>query len=137
MTIKKVKCFTVKRSGPTGYNPNHFVISKGADHKQWIINNCCAPNESAPEFIDFELPVVIDCSGWYASRKGNLWWIDYKNEQTIVGNKIGSIMTDKNRANKILSRQRNNMYSKIALFDVTGRQHGLLDNQVIVSKIEF
>ncbi len=137
MTIKRVKCFTVRRSSPIGYNPNHFVISKGADHKQWIIDNCSAPNEPAPEFIDFELPIIIDESGWYASKKGNLWWIEYRSENTIIGYLISSIMIDKEQAIKNLNRQRNSMDSKIAIFDATGRQGGLLDNQVIVSKFEF
>lgn len=137
MIIKKVKCFTVKRNSPLGYNPNRFVISGGENHKQWIIDNCGAPNEPAPEFIDFELPIIIDESGWYASKKGNLWWVEYRDENTIVGYLIGSIMIDKNQATKSLNRQRNNLNSKIAIFDITGRRGGLLDNQVIVSKFEF
>lgn len=113
--------------------PNDNIIT----HKQWIIDNCTAPNEPMPSFIDLELPIIIDSPGWYAS-KNEIWYIEITNSRTIVGYKIGSLFTDKQKANKILNQKRNSENSKIRIFDVTGRNMPSLDaEQAIISKFEF
>ena len=113
--------------------PNNDIVA----HKQWIIDNCTGPNEQVPSFIDLELPIVIDSPGWYAS-KNSIWYIEILNSGTSVGYKIGSLFTDKQKANKILNQKRNSENSKIRLFDVTGRDIPSLDAApVVVSKFEF
>ena len=141
--IKKIKAFIVDRQN--GRQANHYIIpnnGRAEEHKQWIIDNCTGPDEPLPIFHDVELPVVIDNTGWYASAKDNLWYIEIlrKGEptQTIFGYKIGSIMIDRKKAESILNRKRNAKNSKICHFDVTGRDSGMLDIlPTIVSKFEF
>lgn len=122
-----------------GRKVHRYIIPNNdiAVHKQWIIDNCTGPNEPTPSFIDLELPIVIDSPGWYASEN-SIWYIEISNSGTIVGYKIGSLFTDKQKAIKILNQKRNSENSKIRLFDVTGRDMPSLDAaQVIVSKFEF
>lgn len=135
--IKKIKVFMVDRKD--GRKVHRYVIPKDdiIAHKQWIIDKCTAPNEPVPSFIDLELPIVIDSPGWYAS-KNDLWYIEILNSGAIVGYKIGSLFTDKQKANKILNQKRNSENSKIRIFDVTGRDMPSTDApQVIISKFEF
>lgn len=135
--MQKIKVFMVDRKDG---RPIHRYIIPNNDifaHKQWIIDNCTLPNEPTPCFIDLELPIVIDSPGWYAG-KSELWYIEITNSGTIVGYKIGSLFTDKQKAYRILNQKRNSENSKIRLFDVTGRDIPSLDAvQVIVSKFEF
>ena len=109
--MQKIKVFMVDRKNGQKVHryiiPNNDIIA----HKQWIIDNCTAPNEPMLRFIDLELPVVIDSPGWYAG-KGELWYIEVTNSGTIVGYKIGSLFTDKQKANKILNQKRNSENSK-------------------------
>ena len=113
--------------------PNNDIVA----HKQWIIDNCIAPNEPVPSFIDLELPIIIDSPGWYAG-KNSIWHIAITDSGSIVGYKIGSLFTDKQKAIKILNQKRNSENSKIRIFDVTGRDIPSLDAaQVIISKFEF
>lgn len=135
--IKKIKVFMVDRKDGRKIHryiiPNNDIIT----HKQWIINNCTGPNEPTPSFIDLELPIVIDSPGWYAS-KDEIWYIEILNSGTIVGYKIGSLFTDKQKANRILNQKLNSENSKIRIFDVTGRSTPSIDAaQVILSKFEF
>ena len=135
--MQKIKVFLVDRKNGQKVHryiiPNNDIIA----HKQWIIDNCTAPDEPVPSFINLELPIVIDSPGWYAS-KNSIWYIEIANSGTIFGYKIGSLFTDQQKANKILNQKRNSENSKIRIFDVTGRDIPSLDaEQVIISKFEF
>ena len=135
--MQKINVFMVNRKDGRKIHryiiPNNDIVA----HKQWIIDNCIAPNEPTPCFIDLELPIVIDSPGWYAS-KNSIWYIEITNSGTIVGYKIGSLFTDKQKANRILNQKRNSENSKIQIFDVTGRDIPSIDAaQVILSKFEF
>lgn len=135
--VKKIKVFMVDRKD--GQKVHRYIIPNDniIAHKQWIIDNCTAPNEPIPSFIDLELPIVIDAPGWYAS-KNSIWYIAITASETIVGYEIGSLFTDKQKAIKILNQKRNSENSKIRLFDVTGRDIPSLDAAlVVVSKFEF
>lgn len=135
--IKKIKVFMVDRKD--GRKIHHYIIPNNdiIAYKQWIIDKCTAPNEPMPSFIDLELPIVIDAPGWYAS-KNSIWYIEITNSGTIVGYKIGSLFTDKQKANRILNQKRNSENSKIQIFDVTGRDTPSIDAaQIIISKFEF
>lgn len=135
--IKKIKVFMVDRKDGQPIHryiiPNNDIVA----HKQWIIDNCTAPNEPTPSFIDLQLPIVIDSPGWYASKE-DVWYIAITDSGTIVGYKIGSLFIDEQKANKILNQKRNSENSKIRIFDVTGRDTPSLDAaQIIISKFEF
>ena len=119
-------------------NPNRYIIANGdrEEHQQWIIDNCRAPDEKNLGFVNFELPIVIDKSGWYAGNN-SLFFVNVTESGTIYGYKIGSLLTSEKEASRILARLCNNENSPIYLFDCTGRQGYELDNQVIFSKFEF
>ena len=135
--LKKIKVFMVDRKD--GQKVHRYIIPNNdiVAHKQWIIDNCIGPNDPVPSFIDLELSIVIDSPGWYAS-KNSIWYIEITNSGTIIGYKIGSLLADKQKANKILNQKRNCENSKIRIFDVTGRGIPSIDaDQVIISKFEF
>jgi hypothetical protein len=135
--MQKINVFMVDRKN--GQKIHRYIIPNNniVTHKQWIIDNCTLPNEPTPCFIDLELPIVIDSPGWYAG-KSELWYIEITKSGTIVGYKIGSLFTDKQKAIKILNQKRNSENSKIMIFDVTGRDIPSIDAaQIIISKFEF
>jgi hypothetical protein len=140
MSIQKVKCFIVLRSNfPTAKRDKYVIVKNNdpAEHKQWILNNVSVPEyDGETTFIDFELPAVIDASGWYCS-KNNIYWCDVSNSGTIVAYNVGGFSTPKQKAINCLRYKQNNMDSAISIVDCTGHKGTSLDNQLIVSKWEW
>ena len=114
--------------------PNNDIVA----HKQWIIDNCTAPNEPTPCFIDLELSIVID------SRRDGM---PVKILSGILKSPIAVQLLVIRLDHYLQISKKPIEYSiksgirkivKFKFFDVTGRDIPSIDAaQVILSKFEF